>query len=387
MFSNDSINLSLLKQRAFNLRWATVEDGVIPLTAADPDFPCAPEIAEAICSYSKDRYFSYAHPEGLPEFKESVANYFQRKRNVPVSPAFTFPVDSAAYGIYLTCKAFLKTGDEAIIFDPVDFLFRYSIEAVGATAISFSIPPGSFDVDFQHLEKQITKNTKMICLCNPLNPTGKVFTKQELLQFGNIACKHNLTILSDEIWSDIVFEPNVFTSIASLNQDIRNKTVTITGFSKSYGLAGLRIGAVIAHNESDFIRLMNASLHNSTVHGANILSQIAATTALTKCEYWLDDFLVHLTKMRNIMVSELNSIPNFECIAPQGCYVAFTNIKATQKTSQQIQDILLNEAKVLVVPGLKQWFGDGADGYIRTSFATSEEIISDAIARIKKVML
>ncbi len=387
MFSNNTINLDLLKQRAFNLRWATVNEGVIPLTAADPDFPCAPEISEAICSYSKDRYFSYAHPEGLPEFKESIANYFQQKRNVPVSPAFTFPVDSAAFGIYLTCKAFLKSGDEAIIFDPVDFLFRYSIETVGATAIPFSIPPGISNVDFQQLEKLITKKTKMICLCNPLNPTGKVFTKQELLQLGTIACKHNLIILSDEIWSDIVFKPNVFTSIASLNQDIRNKTITITGFSKSYGLAGLRIGAVIAHNESDFVRLMEASLHNATVHGANILSQIAATTALTKCEYWLDDFLVHLTKMKDLTVNELNSITNFECIAPEGCYVAFTNIKGTKKSSQEIQDILLNEAKVLVVPGLKQWFGDGAEGYIRMSFATSEEILTDALSRIKKVML
>ena len=178
MFSNETVNLPLLKQRAYNLRWATVNKGVIPLTAADPDFPFAPEIAEAICSYSKDRYFSYAHPEGLPEFKESIANYFHRKRNVPVSPAFTFPIDSAAFGIYLTCKAFLKKGDEAIIFDPVDFLFRYSIEKVEATAIPFSTPPGSIHVDFQNLEKLINNNTKMICLCNPLNPTGKVFTKQ-----------------------------------------------------------------------------------------------------------------------------------------------------------------------------------------------------------------
>lgn len=387
MFSNETVNLTLLKQRAYNLRWATVNEGVIPLTAADPDFPCAPEIAEAICSYSKDPYFSYSHPEGLPEFKESIANYFNRKRNVPVAPDYTFPVDSAAFGIYLTCKAFLKKGDEAIIFDPVDFLFRYSIETVGATAISFSTPPASINIDFQHLEKLITKNTKMICLCNPLNPTGKVFTKQELLQLGTIAYKYNLIILSDEIWSDIVFEPNVFTSIASLSEDIRDKTITVTGFSKSYGLAGLRIGAVIAHNKSHFVKLMDASLHNSTVHGANILSQIAATTALTKCEYWLDDFLLHLTKMRDMTVRELNSIPNFECFSPEGCYVAFTNIKATQKTSQEIQNILLNEAKVLVVPGLKQWFGDGAEGYIRISFATSEEILVDALSRIKKVML
>ena len=383
MFKNNTINLELLKRRAHNLRWATVADGVIPLTAADPDFPSAPEISEAICSFAKDRYYCYGPAEGLTDFKESVANYFQVKRNVPVSPAFTFPVDSAAFGIFVTCQTFLSSGDEAIIFDPVDFLFRYSVEAVGATAIPFAIPPNAVKVNFEHLEKLITPKTKMICLCNPLNPTGKVFTKEELTQLGTIACKHNLIILSDEIWSDIIFYPAIFTSIASLDEEIRNRTITVTGFSKSYGLAGLRIGAVIAHNQEHFLKLMEVSLHYSTVHGANVLSQIAATTALNKCEYWLNDFLKHLTAMKELVVNELNSIPNFRCIAPQGCYVAFTNISDTNKSSQEMQEFLLNRAKVAVVPGLKQWFGDGAEGYIRMSFATSEEILLEALQRIK----
>ncbi len=386
MFTDNSINLELLKKRAYNLRWATFPSDVIPLTAADPDFPSAPEIAESISAFTKDRYFCYGPPEGLPDFKESVANYYQKKRNVPVSPAYTFPVDSAAFGIFLTCKAFLLPGEEAIIFDPVDFLFRYSIESVGAVAIPFAIPPGSSKVDFEQMETLITKKTKLICLCNPLNPTGKVFTKDELIQLGNIACKHNLIILSDEIWSDIVFYPSVFTSIASIDQEIRNRTITITGFSKSYGLAGLRIGAVMAHNQNHFSKLIDASLHNSTIHGANVLSQVAATAALTKCDYWLSDFLKHLTSMRTLLVNELNTIPGFNCIPPEGCYVAFTNITATKKSSQEIQEFLLKEAKVAVVPGLKKWFGDGADGYIRMSFATSNQILNEAIHRIKSVI-
>ena len=386
MFNNSTINFELLKKRAHNLRWATVPDGVIPLTAADPDFPCAPEIADAICSFAKDRYFCYAPAEGLPEFKESITTYFSKKRQVPVLPEFVLPVDSAAYGIYVTCKTFLKNTDEAIIFDPVDFLFRYSIESVGANAIPFAIAPGTSDLDFEQLEKLITKNTKMICLCNPLNPTGKVFTKIELTRLGEIAVKHNLIILSDEIWSDIVFKPFVFTSIASINDEIRNHTITITGFSKSYGLAGLRIGAVIAHNQNHFSKIAEASLHNSTVHGANVLSQIAASTAINKCEYWLTDFLNHLNEIKDLTVNELNSIPGFKCIAPEGCYVAFTNITQTNKSSSEMHEFLLKEAKVAIVPGLKQWFGDGAEGYIRMSFATSKEIMSEAISRIKKVI-
>lgn len=386
MFDNAAVDLKILKQRAYNLRWATVPNGVIPLTAADPDFPSAPEIAEAIINFAKTRYLCYGPPDGLPVFKESAAKFFREKRNIPASASLLFPVDSAAFGIYLICKAFLNSGDEAIIFDPVDFLFRYSVESLGAVAVPLSIPPGSVPVDFERMEGLITAKTKIICLCNPLNPTGKVFTREELIRFGEIAIKHDLIILSDEIWSDIVFEPSVFTSIASISEEIRNRTVTVTGYSKSYGLAGLRIGAVLASNEEHYKKLIEASLHNSTIHGANVIGQIAAATALDKCDYWLRDFIQHLTKMRNICVKELNEIPGVECIAPDGCYVAFANIKETKKTSKEIHELILKEAKVAIVPGLKEWFGDGAEGYIRLSFATSEEILIDALGRIKKAL-
>ena len=383
MFQSQSVNLDILKKRAFNLRWATVPEGVIPLTAADPDFPSAPEIAESIIRFTKDRYLSYGPASGLPEFNESLANYYSVKRNIPANPGFIFPVDSAAFGIYLTCKAFLSPGEEAIIFDPVDFLFRYSTEAVGGVAVPFAIPPGSDTVDFALLEQLITPKTRMICLCNPLNPTGKVFKKEELLQLGTIACKHGLIILSDEIWSDIVYTPNLYTSIASLHEEIRNQTITVTGFSKSYGLAGLRIGAVMASNQAHYDRLFEVSLHGSTIHGANILSQVAATTALNDCGYWLADFLVHLQKMRDLTVRELNATQGFKCISPAGCYVAFTNIAGTGKSSKEIHQLLLDQAKVAVVPGAKEWFGEGAEGFIRMSFATSEAILNEALYHIK----
>ncbi|WP_462264748.1 pyridoxal phosphate-dependent aminotransferase [Mucilaginibacter sp.] len=372
----------MLRQRAYNLRWATVPEDVIPLTAADPDFPCAPEIAEAITSFVSGRYLCYGPPQGLPDFKKTVANFFTGKRNVPAKPEYTMPVDSAAFGIYLTCKAFLNAGDEAIIFDPVDFLFRYSVEAVGATAIPFAIPPGTGQIDIEAFERLISPRTRLICLCNPLNPTGKVFSADELMLIGELACRYNLMILSDEIWSDIIFEPAAYTSIASLGDEIRNRTILVTGYSKSYGLAGLRIGTVAAFTQQVFDRVYDASLHYSTIHGANVLGQIAVVAALTRCDYWLKGFVTHLQRMRDITVKQLNNIPGISCIAPDGCYVAFANIKGTGKTSTEMQQLLFNDARVAIVPGLKQWFGDGAEGYIRLCFATSEPILTEALSRI-----
>lgn len=386
MFTDQDVNLNLLRQRAYNLRWASVAEDVIPLTAADPDFPCAPEIAEAITSYSRGRYFSYGPPEGLPDFREAMAAFYTNKRNVRVSPGQLFPVDSAAFGIYLTCRALLTSGDEAIIFDPVDFLFRYSVEATGAKAVALPTPVGRTGPDFEQLEQLITSRTRMICICNPLNPTGKVFSAEELRQFAVIARQHNLYILSDEIWSDIVFSPATYTSIACLDDDTRNRTITVTGFSKSYGLAGLRIGTVMTHNAALYERLFTSSLHNATIHGANTLGQVAATAALTQCQGWLQQFVEHLHSMRDKVVSLLNNTSGFSCIAPEGCYVAFADIRATGLTSQQMADKLLNEAKVAVVPGLPRWFGNGAEGYIRLSFATSGAIIDEAFERIMNVI-
>jgi aminotransferase len=384
MFQTNQINFNILRQRAYNLRWASVPRDVIPLTAADPDFKCSPIIIEAIERYIKEGYFSYAPAEGLPEFRDAVHHFFLTKRNYTINPNQILPVDSAAYGIYLVCKTFLEPNDEAIIFDPVDFLFQYSIENLGAKAVRFSIPPGIEKVNFSNIEELITPKTKLICLCNPLNPTGKVFKREELEELGKIAVKHNLIILSDEIWSDIVFKPHVFTSIGSISDKISNNVVTISGFSKSYGLAGLRIGFVASTNKKLFERIFNNSLHNSTVHGANSIGQIAATAALNNAQDWLSEFVLHLQSMRDLLTDRINAIQDLKTITPEGCYVSFIDITKTGMSSEEFHKHILEKAKVAVVPGLSKWFGPGAEGYIRISFATSSDILIDAINRIEK---
>jgi aspartate/methionine/tyrosine aminotransferase len=386
MFSNESVNLQTLSKRAFNLRWAAVPEGTIPLTAADPDFPCAEPIREAVAKYARDGYFSYGPAEGLLTFRNSLANNYLETRNVSYQADQILPVDSAAFGIYLTCKTYLSAGDEAIIFDPVDYLFRYSVEAVGATAVAFPTPQSLDSIDFSSLEQYISAKTKIICLCNPLNPTGKVFSKEELKSLGEIAIKHDLIILSDEIWSDIIFAPHAFTSIASIDEEIKKRTITITGFSKSYGLASLRVGALFCPDAASYSNIFAASLHASTVHGCNVAGQIAATAALEECKEWLANFVDHLQKMRDICVAGLNDIQGISCMAPQGCYVAFADITGTGKSSSEIQHILMNEAKVAIVPGLKQWFGNGSEGFIRLSFATSFFILTEALDRVKKTL-
>ena len=384
LFDPTNIDLKVLAQRAHNLRWAELPAGVIPLTAADPDFPAAEVITEAIARYTSSNYYSYSAAKGYLPFREAMAAYMQTRRSYSVGVEGVLPVDSAAFGIYLTCKTLLNKGDEAIVFDPVDFLFAYSVEAVGGVAVRFPIPAGTDRVDFDSMESLLTPRTKLICLCNPLNPTGKVFTREELLQLAAFAEKHNLYILSDEIWSDIVFQPYSFTSIASLDKAVTDRTITVTGFSKSYGLAGMRLGAVMATDPVLFERLFENSLHSTTIHGVNILAQVAGTAALNEAQDWLAGFIQHLQRMRDLTVSRMNAIPGFHCLSPQGCYVALVDVRGTGLSSADLQARLLKEAKVAVVPGLERWFGPAAAGTIRISFATTEEILTTAFDRIEK---
>ena len=380
------VNLDILRQRAYNLRWATLPADVIPFTAADPDYPGPVPVAEALARYAADRYWSYAPAEGITSFRESMARFYNEQRSVPARAAHVIATDSAAYGIYVVCKATLQRGDEAIIFDPVDFLFNYSIEQMGATAVRYATPQTTDAMTFAGLEDLITPKTKLICLCNPLNPTGKVFSRQELTILGDIAVKYGLTILSDEIWSDIIFSPYSFTSIAALDEEIRKRTVIVTGFSKTYGLAGLRIGALTSFTDDMHRRLMEASLHNSTIHGANTAGQVAATAALDECSDWVKSVLVHLTEMKDLCVTELNTMKGVSCLAPQGCYVAFANVTATGRSSTEIAELLMSKARVAVVPGRAEWFGPGAEGYIRLSFATNGDILQEGLRRIKQTL-
>jgi aspartate/methionine/tyrosine aminotransferase len=385
-FSNSSINMNALRSRAYNLRWATLPADVIPLTAADPDFQCAPEITEAIKAYADERVFSYGPGEGLPEFKEAIAKAMQQRRNLATDASLILPVDTAAQGMFVVARYCLQPGDEAIIFDPVDFLFKKSVEAANGTPVYFPIEVNTGAFDLEQLRSLITPRTKLFCLCNPHNPSGKVFTKEELLAIGQVAIEHDLWIMSDEIWSDIVFPGNTYYSIASLSADLAARTFTVYGLSKSFGLAGLRIGFIVTPSAVTYEGIVETSMVRTTAYGVSTLSQIAGQAAYEQCWYWVDDFVHHLTAMRDYTVARLNKMKGISCHVPQGCYLAFPDITGTGMSSTTLTDYLLKEAKVAVVPGAEKWFGPGAEGHIRICFSTSKAILEEALDRIEAAL-
>ncbi len=380
-FSNDKVNIDALRKKAFNYRWATLPEDVIPLTAADPDFPVAKPIIEAIAKYTEDGYFSYGPPEGMHDFKKAIQNWYKKRHQADTSSDFILPVNSAAFGLFTVAKMLLKPGDNAIIPNPVDFLFRKSIEHAGAEVKTALLDKTTACFDFNNLKELVDSNTKAVFICNPNNPLGKSIPKENLNQLIAFAAEHDLWIVSDEIWADIDYDKSV-TSILSNELVAYSKRIVVSGLSKNFGLAALRIGYVICPDERTFEATLHSSGHLSTAFGLSPIAQAAGTSALNECEFWLDAFIEHLRKMRQLTFEFIEQTEVFYPVNPNATYLVFPEFIKPVSNIETWLNQLKDEAKVALVPGGKNWFESASENHVRICYATSEKILKEAFDRM-----
>lgn len=384
LFDGSNVKIDVLKKRAFNYRWAEVPEGVIPLTAADPDYPVAPEIREAMMEYVQDGYFSYTPKLGYPEFAASIARRLKDRKGEQIDPALILPIDSAARGMYVIAETVLKPGDEMIVFDPVDYLFRESCLAAGGKVVLFPARLKDGYIDLSELESYITPRTRMIGLCNPHNPYGVLYRPQDLEHIMSLCEKHDMYIMNDEIWSDIVFPEEKFLSIYSLGNERCRRVMSVFGFSKSFGIAGLRAGCVYTTNEELFAGIVDNADVMSTAGGIASISQIAGTACMDKCYYWVEEFLAHLKKNRDYAVDRLNAMPYIKAYRPHATYLLYVDIRDFGMKSEEFTDYMKEKVRLAVVSGGEKFFGPGSEGYIRICFATSREILAEGLDRLEK---
>lgn len=381
MFTNNDINFEALKRKAYNGRWATLDEGIIPLTAADPDFRTAPEIEQGIIEYIKDGYLSYGPFSGLPEFKKSVADHFNHEKHGSFTSENILAVNSAAQGMFLIAKYVLQPGNEAIILDPVDFLFKKSVETAGGIVKLCPVNTQTGEIDFEKLVSLINPRTKLISICNPHNPLGKVYSREVLKKVSEIASAHDLWVMSDEIWSDIIYDNRDFYTYSSVSEEAKRKSFTVYGFSKSFGIAGLRIGAVLCNDQEVLEDFTEKSGFNSTIEGVSTLSQIAGSVALENAKPWYRGFLNHLQQNRDLAFQLLSGSGLVTPNLPEATFVLFPKIENGMSSDQFAQHVL-QHGKVAIVPGSERWFGKGAEGHIRICFSTSKEILEEGLNRI-----
>jgi aspartate/methionine/tyrosine aminotransferase/2-polyprenyl-6-methoxyphenol hydroxylase-like FAD-dependent oxidoreductase len=386
-FSDNIVRLDLLRERAFNMRWAQQPEDVIPLTAADPDFPICPAIQEQLVRHVRDGVLSYGPAEGLPQFRESIADWMRTTRRMNCTAEDVFATDSAASGMAVVARASLTAGDEVLIPDPVDFLLHHTVQRAGAVPIRVRVEPSTTAAQFiAAMEAHFTPRTRMLWLCNPHNPLGVVYSREWQQHVAEWAIARELRIVSDEIWSDIVYTPHQHVSLASISPEIAMKTVTVYGFSKNFALAGLRVGCVICPNVQWKKEIVAASDAESTVYGVSVLSQVAVIAALNDGRQWLAEFVQHLQAQRDYVVERLAAWPGVTVNPPQGTYVIFPDVRSLSHDSEHLCQQLRDQARVALVPGAPRWFGPGASGHLRICFATSRRILQEAFDRLEPVV-
>ncbi|EGO6530328.1 pyridoxal phosphate-dependent aminotransferase [Enterococcus faecalis] len=355
---------------------------VLSLTVGEPDFVTPKNIQKAAIASIEDGRASYYTPSGgIPELKQAIVSYVEREYQLRYQPKQVIVTDGAKYALYLLFQAILNVGDEVII--PVPYWVSYGEQvklAEGKPVFVSSTQEQSFKVSVAQLEAVRTDKTKAIILNSPSNPTGVIYTEEELRQIGEWAVAHNILIIADDIYGRLVYNGHRFTPIATISEAIRQQTIIINGVSKTYAMTGWRIGFAVG--DEKIIQAMTQLASQSTSNPVAV-SQYAAIEALTGEQSTVEDMRQAFEKRLNHIYPKIAALPGVSLIKPEGAFYLFPNVKKTleicgyDNVTNWVED-LLQEAHVALVTGE----GFGAPEHVRMSYATDLMTLEKAIERM-----
>ena len=357
---------------------ATGMDNVVSLVFGEPDFYTPQNIIDAGIKALERKETHYTPNAGIMCLREAIAETY-KPRNMCYSAEEILVTSGAVNALLLAMMAVVEHGDEVIISDPSWSNYLGMVMQVGGKPVPVQVyEQNGFMYDINDLRKAITSKTKAIVLNSPSNPTGGVASKENLEAIAKLAVEKDLFIITDEIYRQLIYTGEEYTSIASF-EGMKERTIIIDGFSKAYAMTGWRIG--YAASDKNIIAIMTKLLEN-VVSCVNSVAQYAALEAIKGSQEPVAQMREQYKKRRDIIVAGLNSIKGISCIMPKGAFYAFPNISKTGLTSKEFATRLLNEKHVVTVPGIG--FGEGGEGFIRLSYATSEENIRESLKRIRE---
>lgn len=356
-------------------------ENIIHLEIGRPDFDTPEKIkATANKSLAAGHVF-YTSNYGTPALRAEIAKWENAEHGNDYEAAEVLVTVGVGEATYASMAAFLEEGDEVLVPNPVWLNYIHVPNSLGATPVTYSLKEeNDYQIDFEELESKITDKTKMIVVVNPSNPTGGVFSRETLEKLSQTAIKNDLLVVADEIYSQLVYDGTKHISIASL-PGMKERTITLGGFSKAYSMTGWRLGYMCAPKE---IISACVRVHQYTVTCASSFVQDAAITALQDCAADVEAMRQEYQRRKDYMVKALNEIDGISCNNPQGAFYIFVNIKSLGMPSMEVAEYLLENAKVALVPGSA--FGSEGEGYLRISYACSYEDIKEACARIKEAV-
>jgi aminotransferase len=361
-----------------SLKISERDPSVISLGAGEPDFAAPKHVIDAAYKMLKKGYTHYSPLQGKKELIEAVVRKVKKDNKIDATPEEVVITCGSKEAILLAMMTFMDPDDEAVIPDPGYVAYRPIVKLINGIPVSLPLKEeNSFDAKADVLEKLVTEKTKVVVINSPANPTGAVYSRKTLEEIADVIIDKDLMIISDEAYEKLVYDDAKHVSIGSLN-GMKEHTITLQTFSKTYAMCGFRVGYAIA--TEDVIKEMTEYKICTTL-GAPTAFQMAAITALTGSQACVQKMRKEYDRRRKFIVKRLNEI-GLSCIKPKGAFYAFPNISSQKMKSEKFFDFLLKKAKVIVIPGDE--FGKYGEGYVRMSYATAYEKIVEAMDRIEK---
>ena len=372
-------------------KWAEMEmkfgrSDLIPMWVADMDIKAAPEIVESMKKKVEQEIFGYVY---RPDSYYKIATEWLKKRfGYEISPSSLIHSPGVVPSMSILVKMLTKTTDKILIQTPVYPPFASAVKDNGRELVENPLikdEKGYYTIDFEDLEKKLSLDeVKLFILCNPHNPVGRVWKKEELLKMGELCKKYNVRILADEIWRDLIMPGYKHTPMASLSKGIEDITITLFSPTKSFNLAGLQASFATfprAEERKEFDNILG----QMDVKRNNPFSLVAFETAYEKCEDWLEELILHIDGNMQYVVDFISEkLPEIKVVKPEGTYLMWLDFNGTKIPQDKIQEFLINEAKVAMNDGGS--FGSNGKGFARMNVACPRYMVEEAMERIEKAL-
>jgi len=352
---------------------------ILSFSAGEPDFDTPEIIKKEAIKALNNGFTKYTAVAGIPELLKAISGKLKRENNLEYKPENIITSNGAKHSLFNLIQALIEDGDEVIIPSPywVTYpeLVRYS---GGVPVIVETNDENDFKMSAKQLKNAITDKTKMVILTTPSNPTGSLYTKKELEEMAEVLKGTNIFVCSDEMYEKLIYDKE-FVSVASISEDMFQRTITVNGLSKSVAMTGWRFGYLASPN-NELIKAM-IKLQSQSSSNINSITQYAAIPALEgRVDKEIELMRREFQKRRDLAVGLINNIDKLSVVKPDGAFYLFINIKKVNNDSMSFAKELLAKKGVAVIPGI----GFGSEGYVRFSFATDEKSIIEGIKRIKE---
>ncbi len=366
-----------------SIKWNAHPPEVLPLWVADMDFPAPPEVLRALQERVAHGVFGY--PKDGRETREAIAAWMSRRHGWQVDPRHIVLLPGVVPGLHLAAQGFARPGEALLVQPPVYGRF---LEVAAAAGLEQREAPlcraadGRYEVDFAAFEAAISPQTRLFLLCNPQNPTGRVFTRPELERIAETCLRHEVLIISDEIHHDVVFPGHRHIPIASLAPEVARRTITLVAPSKTFNVAGLQLAAAIIPDAG--LRKTYKAARRGLLGWVNVMGRVATVAAYRHGEAWLEAVMEYLEANRAFLTAyAAENLPGVSLAAPEGTFLAWLDCRQSGIEGPP-HKFFLRQARVALNDGA--WFGAGGDGFVRLNFATSRSVLEEALQRMSAAL-